>query len=148
MTTAAALDTEARLAILDLYARYTHAIDEGDAEAVGSLFTKDGSFSREGAEPVRGRAAVVEMARAAAGRGPGNRHIITGTLVEPARDGAIGTSYVLVVNAGTEALTLVAMGRYRDEFVLEDGSWRIRSRHFTPFTGPALAGADLARASS
>jgi len=148
VTTTARLDTTARLELMDLYARYSRAFDDGDAESVARLFTEDGSFTREGAPPVRGRAALVEMARAAATRAPGNRHIVSGALVEPSDGGATGTAYVLVLNVRADAVSLVAMGRYHDQFVLEDGSWRIRSRHFVPFTGPGLAGTVLATVAS
>lgn len=143
------LDHATRSELTDLYARYTHAFDEGDADAVATLFTREGEFIRRGAAPVRGRDALAAMVRAAAARGAGTRHLVTGVLVRPAPAGATGptahgTAYVQVVAVGDDALRLVALGRYEDEFAVEDGAWRIRSRVFEAFTSPALGGATLA----
>lgn len=145
------LDSASRGALVDLYARYTHAFDEGDAEAVAALFTHDGEFVRAGAEPVRGREALAAMVRTAAARGAGTRHLVSGIAVDPdpAADGtdpvtARGMAYVQVVAVSPDALRLVALGRYRDRFVVDGGRWRLRTRAFEAFTAPALGGAVVA----
>lgn len=146
MTTTNALDTTARLELTELYARYTHAFDEGRADEVAELFAEDGAFLRPGAEPVRGRPALAAMVRAAAERRTGNRHLVSAVVVDSDGQAATGTAYVQVVSMTANALGLVAAGRYDDEFVHEQGAWRFRQRLFTPFTGPELAGATLAMA--
>lgn len=144
------LDDATRGQLTDVYARYTHAFDEGDADAVAALFTRDGEFVRRGADPVQGREALAAMVRAAAARGAGTRHLVSGVLVAPGPEDATGpgtargTAYVQVVAVGDDALRLIALGRYEDEFAVEDGAWRIRSRVFEAFTPAALGGAALA----
>ncbi|NMI01120.1 nuclear transport factor 2 family protein [Pseudonocardia acidicola] len=146
MTLSDTLDAVARLELHELYARYTHAFDEGRSGELAQLFTADGEFVRPGAEPVRGRAALAELVTAAAARGTGNRHLVSSMVVEAGgRPGtARGTAYVQVVGIGEDAVRLVAIGRYDDEFAREDGRWAFRSRRFTSFTGSTLAGAILA----
>lgn len=121
------LSAEDRLAIVELYARYSHAYDEGRGEEVARLFTPDGAFVREGAEPVTGRANLAAMASAAAGRGM--RHVVSNVLVEPAPDGARGSAYVLVL-----LIDPTIFGRYDDEFRLTPDGWRIHTRRFTALT--------------
>lgn len=115
--------------ITDLYARYSHAFDDGDGEAVARLFTVDGVFARAGTDPVEGRESIAALVVAAAGRGM--RHIVSNILVEPTGSGARGQAYVLVLIVG--ASEPAAFGRYDDEFVHTPEGWRIRLRRFTPF---------------
>ena len=132
MTTTPDLDACERL-----YARYTHAYDEGRADEVADLFTVDGEFAHAGAEPVRGRADLAAMVRASAARGTGNRHLVSAVVVEAVTDGTVtGQAYVQVFGTA-DGMAVVAMGRYDDDFAEENGRWRIRSRRFTPF-GPIL----------
>lgn len=115
--------------IIDLYARYSYAFDEGDGEAVARLFTVDGKFDRAGTDPVVGRESLAAFVNAAAGRGM--RHIVSNILVEPTDSGARGQAYVLVLLVGGSEPA--AFGRYDDEFVHTPEGWRIRVRRFTPF---------------
>jgi hypothetical protein len=146
MIGAGPLGTAERLELLELYARYTHAFDEGMSRELAELFTADGEFVLPGVAPVRGRARLAEMVTAAAARGTGNRHLVSSVVVEAGEQAgtATGTAYVQVVRISDDAVRLVAVGRYDDEFGQEDDRWAFRSRRFTPFTGPALAGAILA----
>jgi ketosteroid isomerase-like protein len=118
--------------LVELYARYTHAYDEGRADDLADLFTADGEFVRPGADPVRGRVDLAEMVRGSAARGTGNRHLVSAVVIEAGPDGtATGQAYVQVVSGPS----VIVMGRYDDDFAKEHGRWRIRSRRFTPF-GP------------
>ncbi|MDT7708905.1 MAG: hypothetical protein QOG20_4512 [Pseudonocardiales bacterium] len=133
MTTTPDLDAYERGRLVELYARYTHAYDEGRADDVADLFTVDGEFARPGADPVRGRTDLAAMVRASAARGTGNRHLVSAVVVEAGPDGtATGQAYVQVVGT-TNGTRVVVMGRYDDDFAREHGRWRIRSRRFTPF---------------
>ncbi len=146
MTIANKLDAAARQEITELYARYTHAFDDNSPEDLANLFIDDGTFVRDDAEPVHGRAALAELVRTVAVRGPGNRHFVSAVVVEPSAEGASGSAYVQVVSIGADAVRLVVIGRYHDEFAHSEGRWRFRSRHFTSFTGAELAGATIAAA--
>ena len=137
MTAEAVLSDADRATLVELYARYTHAFDEGRADELSELFTADGQFLRPGAEPVQGRMALAAMVRAAADRSTGNRHLVSAVVVETGPDDrALGRAYVQVVS-GTVPFQPVAFGRYDDEFAVEDGRWRIRARSFVPFPPPA-----------
>jgi hypothetical protein len=131
-----------RLEIADLYGRYSHAFDDGHGDEVARLFTADGTFAREGAEPVVGQANLAAMANAAAGRGM--RHMVSNIVIEPAPDGASGRAYALVLVVGSVELRLATFGRYDDEFVRTPAGWRFRARRFTPFVTKELAGAVVA----
>jgi uncharacterized protein (TIGR02246 family) len=150
MAQTSTLDAGARQDITELYARYAQAHDQGQAEEFADLFTEDGVFNAA-AEPIRGRTALVAMVRAATAAGGGLRHLMSAIMVDPvadAPDRATGAAYVQVVAIDDTGLRLITMGRYTDEFVLDNGRWRFRSHHYTPFTGSALRGAPIAAASA
>jgi uncharacterized protein (TIGR02246 family) len=144
MTGPGSFDVVDRLAIEDLYARYSHAYDAGDAEQVVALFTDDGEFMRAGAPPVRGRAALSEMVAASAARALRTRHLVMSVLITPERDGdtATGTAFVQVVRPGGDSIQVLALGRYEDLFVREGRRWLIRSRRFTAFAVTSIVPGD------
>ncbi|MEV6041440.1 nuclear transport factor 2 family protein [Nonomuraea sp. NPDC052116] len=144
MTPALRLTCEQHQEIIDLYARYSHAFDEGRADEVAALFTEDGVFAREGAAPVVGRDGLAALVRAAAERAPGMRHVVSGILVEASEEGAVGQAYALALVVGDADLRLATFGRYDDAFVPTPEGWRLRVRRFTPFLPAALANAVLA----
>ncbi|WP_250282826.1 MULTISPECIES: nuclear transport factor 2 family protein [unclassified Frankia] len=146
MTVTHELDAAARQEITELYARYTHAFDDNSPQDLADLFTDDGTFVRDGAEPVHGRAALAELVRGVAARGAGGRHLVSSVVVEPSATGASGSAYVQVISIGADTVRLVVIGRYHDEFARSEGRWRFRSRRFTSFTGAGLAGATIAAA--
>ncbi|WP_433518209.1 nuclear transport factor 2 family protein [Nonomuraea sp. CA-143628] len=138
------LTTGQRQEITDLYARYSHAFDEGRADEVAALFIEDGVFVREGAAPVVGRDGLAALVRAAAERAPGMRHVVSNVLVEATENGATGQAYALALVVGGTDLRLATFGRYDDEFVPTPEGWRLRVRRFTPFVPEVLANAVLA----
>ncbi|MEU6643571.1 nuclear transport factor 2 family protein [Saccharomonospora sp. NPDC046836] len=133
-----------RLEIGELYARYAKYYDDGQGEKFGALFTSAATFVRgPGTDPVVGRDEIVELARSAGT--PGIRHFVSNVVVDPAPGKtATGSAYVQVVTADEEAVRLVTMGCYTDEFRYEDGSWRFHLHRYDPFTGAGLRGAVLA----
>jgi hypothetical protein len=146
MTQQSSLSVSDQLELTALYARYTDAFDSGDAERFAALFTEDGAFDRDGAEPVRGRTALDALVRSAA-TGTPRRHLVSAIQLEPGQAGrASGSAYVTVLGCRDNALLLVTMGTYRDEFAHQDGCWRIQRRRFTAWLVPELAGTPLASA--
>lgn len=135
---------EERQEITDLYARYSHAFDEGQADELAALFTEDGVFAREGGDPVTGRDGLAALVRGAAERIPGMRHFVSNILVEATESGARGRAYALALVVGETDVRLGTFGRYDDEFVRTPGGWRLRVRRFTPFLPTVLANAVLA----
>ncbi len=77
-----ALTTEDRLDILDLSARYNHAIDYGDAEGWADCFLPDGAFGSTWQTRFAGRAALVDFARQAAAADTKSLHWTTNWVIE------------------------------------------------------------------
>lgn len=119
------LSIEDRLEILDLAARYSHATDQGDGEALADTFTDDGVFEGAG-EPRKGRAAHVAATNA---RPPGvvMRHFVSNPVIEGDGDQATMKLYVEVKNLADEAKPLL-VGCYHDELRRVDGRWKFARR--------------------
>lgn len=144
MTTAAHVDTisvEDRVDLLELYARYAWAYDQGDADGYAALFAEDGRFERPGAPDAVGPEALAALVTGAHSRGTGYLHVTSSVLVEGTPDGAAGRAYVVLLQAHADAVRLLAAGHYRDTFVRTGDGWRIAHRRFEPLTGAAVAGA-------
>src|SRR5688572_369185 len=85
------LTTQDCLDIQQLYARYTHAIDGGDAEGYAALFTPDGSFTTN-----VGRDALIAFIRNR--NGANTRHLNSNLLITPTPEGATGSVYNLFLD--------------------------------------------------
>ncbi|GAB4323159.1 MAG: hypothetical protein Kow0010_04360 [Dehalococcoidia bacterium] len=125
-----ALPAEDVLAIQQLYARYNHAIDSGNAEAWADCFTDDATFDAQPVGPLRGRDALIEFARNYSQNVRG-RHWTNNLLLEEAEGGARGTCYLILFRLGEGGATPWITGIYRDELTREDNGWRFTSRTMT-----------------
>jgi len=121
----------ARERIRDTLARYTWSGDSLRLEEMAGAFCEDGELEIRGAEPLRGRAAIVAFLGGVGGRpaAPGRRKIVRHNVtnvrfleLEPER--ARVASYFTVF---TE-IGLDHHGRYRDTFVPVGDEWLIRHR--------------------
>jgi hypothetical protein len=122
------LSVEDQLAIQQLYARYNHAIDSGNAEAWADTFTGDGAFSSSASGDLAGREALVAFAKAFSSRLKA-RHWTNNLVVEPAANGASGTCYLIFLRlAEGQPATIAATGLYRDELVNKGQGWRFARR--------------------
>ena len=130
-------------AIAGLLFAYAEAIDRGDYEAVGALFTHGEFHGRPGA-PVRvGAAETTAMFTASVRRYPDGtprtRHMTTNVIVDVERDadGSAGSatarSCFTVFQAVADALPLqpIIAGSYDDEFHRVDEQWWFRRRRIT-----------------
>ena len=122
---------EDRLAIHDLFVRYTMALDAGDVETVVGCFTADAVLE----SPVIGSIAGHEAIRAFAGRfaahreaGTQFRHMISNLAVEFAGQRAHATCYLLVLITRDGASRQLPPGHYECELVKESGEWHFRRR--------------------
>ena len=127
------MSVEDRLAISDLFVRYTTALDAGDVETVVDCFTGDASLE----SPVIGVIAGREAIRAFAGRfaalragGTQFRHMITNIAAEIAAGGdqARATAYLLVLITRDGKSRRLPPGRYECEVVKESDAWRFSRR--------------------
>ena len=122
------LSAEDRFAIAEVMAAYCHAIDLGRWDTLPTLFTADcrldfGSLMGvfEGTEGVR------RFAETLKGIGLFMRHYTTNVILSGDGARAHGESYVLAIT-GRPGASSQATGRYEDEFVKDDGRWRLRVR--------------------
>jgi hypothetical protein len=108
--------------IQQLYARYPHALDGGDAEGYAALFTADGSFGAN-----VGRDALIAFVK---GRDPAGsvRHFHVNIAFWATPAGASGTTYNLFVDAGRSPPVVVAESRYEDTLVKTPDGWRFKTR--------------------
>ncbi|MGA1463536.1 MAG: nuclear transport factor 2 family protein [Steroidobacteraceae bacterium] len=126
---------EDREAIRELVARYTMVVDDRDIDAIGELFTPDGSFrSKDGVIVSRGRAEVIEayhkrFAALTLTLHVGHDHLIKFDDADPDLARGWLTSHAEVHRNGR---TMVAAMRYEDTYRRHDGCWRFQDRliHF------------------
>jgi hypothetical protein len=147
MTVASGIEMSTYLAVTELYGRYSHAFDSGQAQACAELFTADATFTTYGRPPIIGRVALQEFFTHAAARSRGMRHFVSNIVLGPLPpDRVIGSAYVLALRVDGDTLRLASLGGYRDEFVCADGIWLIGSRYLTPAIPDVLSGAVVAQA--
>lgn len=123
------LTVDDQLAIQQLYARYNHAIDSGDAGGWAACFTSDGVFTSSNGGSFEGRESLVEFARGFAVRMKG-RHWTNNLLLDATTDGASGTCYLMLYALGTkdEPARIVTTGIYVDALVRTPEGWRFSRR--------------------
>ncbi len=135
------LGTEDRLEILELYARYCHFFDAGDADRLAALFTPDGDFKVLVVGGALGRetrgteelAANVRNGHEGPFKRRGIRHEMCNIIIEASDTGAKGTAYAMAVRVGDQQPPQIAStGRVVDEFSKGPNGWRIRSRTYIP----------------
>ncbi len=121
------LAPEDHLAILDLIARYNHAIDFGSAEMWADCFTVDAEFDARPITHCRGRADLLEFSRKSIGM---TRHWTSNLLVEGDGDTSTASLYLMTVTPGATTEPGVT-GVYHDQLVKREGHWKIKSRVLT-----------------
>jgi hypothetical protein len=117
-----------RVEITELFARYCHRVDHGDAAGWAALFTPDGSFAVEGVFGFVGAEELVAMPGIVADQGGGKwRHQISNLAIEADTDPDSATviAYGLVTDWG-DGGKLVSFTDYEVALVRLDGGWRIR----------------------
>jgi acetyl esterase/lipase len=124
--------------IQQLYARYSHTIDSGDAKGWADTFTEDGVWRSEttcyrGSEQL---AAFAETSRNLLG---GYRHVQTNMLLSPTAEGVEGSSYLLFLqpDPGRNAPTIINSGVYQDTLVRTPAGWRFAVRKLVVDVLPA-----------
>jgi ketosteroid isomerase-like protein len=122
------LSADDRFALLELYARYNHAIDSKDGVAYANCFTDDATFGHSNtALRVTGREALIKHgSRPELGD---TLHATANFVFEAAKEGARGKASVILFRRGSDGRwKIVVAGTYDDRLVRADGGWRFRSR--------------------
>ncbi|MGH7047227.1 MAG: nuclear transport factor 2 family protein [Stellaceae bacterium] len=131
MTAPEMIMIEDRLAIEDLFVRYTTALDNGEVETVVGCFTADAVLESPAIGQITGHDAIRAFAgRFAALRRDGTqfRHMVTNLAAEITGERARATCYLLVQITRDSASRALPPGRYECDLVKEDGQWRFRRR--------------------
>ena len=125
-----ALDAADKMEILELAARYNHAIDFGDGEAWAGTFTEDGVFNGAGPQPVTGHVALAQFVGGFAQNMAGARHWTNNHVIDGDGESATHTCYLNLVQSkdGSSVIT----GVYTDKLSKVDGQWRFTERNVTP----------------
>jgi hypothetical protein len=127
-----ALSTDDKLLIMELFARYSHAVDGGDPDGVADCFFDDGTFrGRSGFFPGRQELRKLGMTMTSACL---PRHIVSNILIT-GRSGhknvADVKSHLLFYEVKPEGFNFKTSGIYTDVVEKVDGSWKFRSRVMT-----------------
>lgn len=143
--------TEDRVAIMDLYARYSWALDTGDTDGYVALFTEDAEAieeTRDGTIDSRqGRDEIRKLVLKFHEREdfPGHQHQMAQFVYEP--DPERRTDHWVVrcyawatINHPPEPPHLHWCGHIRDVVAKVDGNWLIRSKQIMGWAGEVLAG--------
>ena len=120
--------------ILQLYSRYSTAIDTGDGAGFANCFVTDGYFD-SGISVIEGQTGIAQFADETHSAMPGMRHNATNIVIQPldqdgeSKDLASGSAFLIgyVVDGGYK---VIVTGRYLDELVKTDEGWRFSKRVF------------------
>jgi len=128
MTSAAIED---RLAIGDLFTRYTCALDEGEVDVIVDCFAPDAALVSPAVGRHEGHAAIRAFAeRFARFRRNGNqlRHVISNLMMRVDGETAHATCYLTVFLTKDGKSSLMAPGRYVCDLRKRDGTWKFQNR--------------------
>lgn len=123
---AAALTTGDYLEIQQLYARYAHLIDTGDAEGWANTFTQDGVFNNSS----RGHDALAQFVHDWRDKrgGINMRHWYTNLVITPSAAGATGSIYMMLLDVSKAPPAPSASYVYDDALVKTPAGWRFKTR--------------------
>jgi uncharacterized protein (TIGR02246 family) len=130
---AAPMTAEDYFEIQQLYAKYNHAIDSGNADAYADTFTPDGVFNNNA-----GREALKKFIETWVGqmKGATRQHWNTNLMITGDSKTAKGSVYLMLVDLGTKPASIMTMAMYDDELVKTPQGWRFTKRQ-TKRVGPA-----------
>ena len=123
-----------RLAIEDLFIRYTCALDAGDVDTVVGCFAEEGALESPAVGRCAGRDAIRVFAqRFARFRANGSqlRHVISNVRSDVVGEAAHANCYLVVFLTREGQSRMLAPGWYACELVKRDGEWLFLRRVVT-----------------
>ena len=122
------LSADDYIEIQQLYAKYAHTLDLGDAQGWADTFAPDGVFGEsQGHDQLKAFAEGFMASFEGAAR-----HWNTQVVITPTAEGAHGSCYLLLVDPRTQPYTIMAAGIYQDTVVKTSAGWRFQERVFNP----------------
>jgi uncharacterized protein (TIGR02246 family) len=116
-----------RIEIRELAARYNNAIDDGQLDEFLELFTDDAVFEVAGSPPAKGKAEIAALISAFP---TGHIHATTDAVVRV--DGDLATQRCTLICLGRRRdrgeQSVIATGRYADDFVRTASGWKFTKR--------------------
>lgn len=128
-----------KLDILELYARYSRAEDEGDVEAFLATFAADGSIASS-RDTFRGRDLLRQFFTGSVYMGAGRRHFTANHVITVDAGGALARANFMLIRTEGEP-KLIVTGTYTDTLKKVDGVWRFSHRRIEVDPGTQAAGA-------
>ena len=122
---------EDRMAINDLFVRYTTALDAGDVDTIVDCFTEDASLESPTVGTYTGRRHIREFAERFArfrANGAQLRHVISNLAIQVYGDHARATCYLLNMITRNGKSELLAPGRYECDLERDESGWRFNRR--------------------
>ena len=122
---------EAKDEIRELTARYCHAVVDGDAERIVSLFCTDGTFRAHTLSPT-GHEALLEFYRGGVG-GQTHKPFIQNHVIDIGeRNQATGRCSV-EIRVLQDGVAYTQAGHYHDRYRRENGVWKFAERHYVRY---------------
>jgi hypothetical protein len=132
--------TEDKLEILEMIGRYSHGVDDLQAETYAGVFMEDGAFKGPNGAGVKGQGqfkGLINIYKARRGNLRWRHHQSTTIFLELGENRAVTRTYLMTTGMVQEgeppASGLTAM--YEDEFVRTPAGWRIKSREISKVKG-------------
>jgi uncharacterized protein (TIGR02246 family) len=138
------LSLEDRFAIIDLFVRYTTALDAGDVETIVGCFTEDGSLESPAVGKYAGHAGIrtfSERFAAMHGRGVQLRHVVSNFAITVDGETAHATCYLTCIITIDGKSQLMPPGRYECDLRRVGGAWLFQHRLVimdAPFALPGI----------
>jgi uncharacterized protein (TIGR02246 family) len=117
--------------IRDLTARFTAAVNRGDAKTLGDLFTEDGEWHVPGMPTTVGREAAAERIGGLRATFANLLQLLHSGQVEVDGDRATSEWYLSETASDADGNGFAFTGIYQDELVRTAGGWRFARRGFT-----------------
>ena len=134
------LTTADVIEIEQLYAKYNHELDSGDADAWAGCYVADGVFTTNVQGSFAGTEKLKGFAKGwTASDGGARRHLVSNLTVAGSTAGADGKVYLVLLNLRAKPTGIAATGMYTDTLVKTKDGWRFKTRTLqvdTPATLP------------
>jgi hypothetical protein len=123
-----ALSTDDKIDILQLYSRYSTAIDTGEGADFGACFVPNGILDN-GLNILEGQEAIGGFAEQTHSAMPGMRHNALNIVIDGDGESATASAFLIgyLVDGGFK---VIVTGRYADELSKQKGDWRFSKRVF------------------